>query len=112
MAAGGGRAVFLSRESSARGGGGRPAGAARGGGGGAARGPRGQLHGAGIGAGERAVALNAERVEGHFWVGVNLALFAENSGGLRGLRALRWARAELKMAAKVNEAYHDAGPLR
>src|ERR1051326_4243444 len=32
-----------------------------------------QLHAAGIGAGERAVGLNAERVEGHFWVGVNLA---------------------------------------
>jgi TRAP transporter T-component len=73
---------------------------------------RGQLHAAGIGAGERAVALNAERVEGHFWVGVNLALFAENNGGLRGLRALRWARSELKLAIQINEAYHDAGPLR
>jgi hypothetical protein len=73
---------------------------------------RSQLHAAGIGAGERAVALNAERVEGHFWVGVNLALFAENNGGLRGLRALRWARSELKMSLKMNEAYHDAGPLR
>lgn len=73
---------------------------------------RSQLHAAGIGAGERAIALNVERVEGHFWVGVNLALFAESNGGLRGLRALRWARAELKMALKINEAYHDAGPLR
>ena len=73
---------------------------------------RSQLYAAGVGAGERAVALNAERVEGHFWVGVNLALFAESHGGLRGLRAFRWARAELKMAAKINEAYHDAGPLR
>jgi len=69
-------------------------------------------HAAGIGAGERAVALNAEHVEGHFWVGVNLALFAENNGGLRGLRALRWARSELKLALNLNEAYHDAGPLR
>jgi hypothetical protein len=73
---------------------------------------RSQLHAAGIGAGERAVALNAERVEGHFWVGVNLALFAENHGGWRGLRALRWAKSELKLALKINEAYHDAGPLR
>ncbi len=73
---------------------------------------RSQLHAAGIGAGERAVTLNAERVEGHFWVGVNLALFAENHGGLRGLRALRWAKSELKLALKINEAYHDAGPLR
>ena len=73
---------------------------------------RSQLHAAGIGAGERAVALNAERVEGHFWVGVNLALFAENHGGWRGLRALLWAKSELRLAMKINEAYHDAGPLR
>jgi hypothetical protein len=73
---------------------------------------RSQLHAAGVGAGERAIALNAERVEGHFWAGVNLALFAESNGGLRGLRALRWAKSELKLASKINEAYHDAGPLR
>jgi hypothetical protein len=71
-----------------------------------------QLYSAGIGAGERAVALNAERVEGHFWVGVNLALFAEANRGIRGLRALRWARLELKRAAAISESYHDAGPLR
>jgi tetratricopeptide (TPR) repeat protein len=76
------------------------------------RGARRQLHAAGISAGERAVALNQERVEGHFWVGVNLALFAENTSGIRGLRALRWARAELQAAAKINDSYHDAGPLR
>ena len=71
-----------------------------------------ELYAAGVGAGERAVAVNSERVEGHFWVGVNLALFAESHGGLRGLQALRWGRAELQMAVKINEAYHDAGPLR
>lgn len=71
-----------------------------------------QLHAAGINAGERAVGLSPERVEGHFWVGVNLAMFAESNGGLRGARALLWARSELKLAAKVNEGYHDAGPLR
>ena len=71
-----------------------------------------QLHAAGIGAGERAVALNAERVEGHFWVGVNLGLFAESRGGLRGARSLLWAKSELKLAMKINEAYHDGGPLR
>ncbi len=71
-----------------------------------------QLYAAGIGAGERAVALNSERVEGHFWVGVNLSLFAETNRGLRGARALRWARLELKRAAAISESYHDAGPLR
>jgi TRAP transporter T-component len=71
-----------------------------------------QLHAAGIGAGERAVALNPDRVEGHFWVGVNLALFAESNGGIRGARAVRWALSELRFAARVNEGYHGAGPLR
>jgi len=71
-----------------------------------------QLYAAGIGAGERAVALNSERVEGHFWVGVNLALYAETRGGLRALRALRWSRTELKRAVSISEKYHDAGPLR
>jgi hypothetical protein len=71
-----------------------------------------QLYSAGIGAGERAVALNHNRVEGHFWVGVNLALFAENNGGIRGLRAVHSARLELKRAIDIDERYHDAGPLR
>ena len=71
-----------------------------------------QLYAAGIAAGERAVALNDTRVEGHFWVGVNLALFAETNRGIRGLRALRWARLELKRAAQIDERYHGAGPLR
>jgi tetratricopeptide (TPR) repeat protein len=71
-----------------------------------------QLYSAGIGAGERAVELNYERVEGHFWVGVNLSLFASVSHNIRGVRALRWARSELKRAAAINECYHDAGPLR
>lgn len=76
------------------------------------RGAKRQLHAAGVNAGERAIGLSPERVEGHFWVGVNLAMFAESNGGWRGVRALMWARSELKLAVKVNESYHDAGPLR
>jgi hypothetical protein len=71
-----------------------------------------QLYAAGIGAGERAVALNDARVEGHFWVGVNLALFAETNGGIRGVRALHSARLELNRAIVIDESYHCAGPLR
>lgn len=71
-----------------------------------------QLYAAGISAGERAVALNDARVDGHFWVGVNLALFAQTNGGIRGVRALRWARLELKRAIELDERYHGAGPLR
>jgi hypothetical protein len=71
-----------------------------------------QLYAAGIGAGERAVSLNDQRVEGHFWVGVNLALFAEAKRGIRALRELRRARLELRRAIQIDERYHDGGPLR
>jgi len=71
-----------------------------------------QLHAAAIGASKRAISLNNDRVEGHFWAGVNLALFAESNGGIRGARAILWARDELKLAAKISESYHDAGALR
>src|SRR5262245_5616445 len=71
-----------------------------------------QLYTSGIAAGERAVALNSDRVEGHFWVGVNLALFAEVNRGIRGARVIRSARLELKNAVRISEGYHDAGPLR
>ena len=71
-----------------------------------------QLHAAGIGAGERAVALNRDRVEGHFWLGVNLALFAESAGGIKAIKALLGARNELTRAAGITESYHAAGPVR
>ncbi|HSE97594.1 MAG TPA: TRAP transporter TatT component family protein, partial [Blastocatellia bacterium] len=69
-------------------------------------------HAAGAGAAERAVSLNPERVEGHFWLGVNLALFAESAAGLRAARALLKAVTSLERAAAVSPEYHDAGPYR
>lgn len=71
-----------------------------------------QLHAAAIGAGERAITLNRDRVEGHFWFGVNLALFAESAGGIKAIIALLGARNRLTRAAGIDESYHDAGPLR
>lgn len=60
----------------------------------------------------RAVELSPDRVESRFWLGVNLALFAEAAGGLRAARAVIRARKELKQAARLQESYHGAGPLR
>jgi len=71
-----------------------------------------QLHSTAVQAGQRAVSSDPGRVEGHFWLGVNLALFAESSGGLGAARALLRARRELKRAAAISESYHGAGPLR
>jgi hypothetical protein len=75
-------------------------------------GPKRQLHAAAIDAAESASVLSPERVEGHFWLGVNLALFAESAGGIKAARALLRARTELKRAAAISEEYHGAGPLR
>jgi len=78
----------------------------------ATRDDRVQLHQSGIEAGKRAIALNQERVEGHFWAGVNLALFAEARRRLAAIRAVLWARSELRLAIRIRESYHEAGPLR
>jgi len=71
-----------------------------------------QLHGSASDAGALAVTLNPARVEGHFWMGVNLALYAESARPPRGIRAILRARSELKRAVEIAESYHDAGPLR
>lgn len=71
-----------------------------------------QLHQEGIRAGLRAKAINEDRVEGRFWLGVNLALFAECAGGIKAAGAILSAKRELHQAAKISPEYHDAGPLR
>jgi hypothetical protein len=67
---------------------------------------------AGIKAGKEATRVAGQSVEGRFWLGVNLALFAESIGGIRGALALLSARSELGRAVGIREAYHGAGPLR
>jgi hypothetical protein len=71
-----------------------------------------RLHSAAVQAGKQAVSLESTRVEGHFWLGVNLSLFAEARGGFKGAFAILSARRSLKRAARISESYHGAGPLR
>lgn len=71
-----------------------------------------QLHLAAISAGERARSINPERVEGRFWLGVNLGLLAQADRGLKALQTLFRARRELTRALAISDGYHDAGPLR
>jgi hypothetical protein len=67
-------------------------------------------HCRGIVACDRAVLLAPVRVEGHFWLAVNLALAAK----LRrlGIREARRALMELRQAVQIDSSYHGAGPLR
>lgn len=61
---------------------------------------------------QRAASLQPERVEGHFWLGVNLALLARVENPLAALRYAICARFSLQRAVRLDAAYHAAGPLR
>ena len=66
----------------------------------------------GILAGRRAVSLAADRVEGHFWMGVNLALLAGREQVVPALRHAISAKNALHEAVRIDPSYHGAGPLR
>jgi tetratricopeptide (TPR) repeat protein len=69
-------------------------------------------HARAIAACERAARLCPARVEGHFWLGVNLALAARLATPFKALRLALRAQSSLKRAATICPAYHAAGPLR
>jgi hypothetical protein len=60
----------------------------------------------------RAARLEPRRVEGHFWLGVNLALLAQLEKRFAALCHALLARRALKRAVRLDPAYHAAGPLR
>jgi tetratricopeptide (TPR) repeat protein len=61
---------------------------------------------------KQAARTEPKRVEGHFWLGVNLALLAEVEKPLKALRYALHARRALMRAVQLEPAYHAAGPLR
>ncbi|HEV7843939.1 MAG TPA: hypothetical protein VGO69_09605, partial [Pyrinomonadaceae bacterium] len=69
-------------------------------------------HHAGMDAGRRAVGAFDRGVEGHFWLGVNLALLAQLENPFGALRHALKAKLELHRAVSLAPAYHGAGPLR
>jgi hypothetical protein len=69
-------------------------------------------HARGVSFSKRAARLEAERVEGHFWLGVNLALLAQVEDPLNALRHALSARRSLTRAVLLDPSYHAAGPLR
>ena len=67
---------------------------------------------AGIETGKKAVALNPNRVEGHFWLGANYGLKAEESDWLEGLRLIDPVRREMEITIKLDPDYEEASGLR
>jgi len=66
----------------------------------------------GIEVSERAVGVKPGSVEGHFWLGVNLALCARLGSPIAAIRHALRAKRVLEGAVRINSAYHAAGPLR
>lgn len=71
-----------------------------------------ELHRQGAEASQRAVRLESQRVEGHLWLGVNLALSARVEPFWRALPDALRARRALRRALEIDAAYHAAAPLR
>lgn len=69
-------------------------------------------HRAGAAAGKQAARIAPNRVEGHFWQGVNLALRAQAEPAWRALPLALIARNALRRALAIAHTYHDAGALR
>jgi tetratricopeptide (TPR) repeat protein len=67
---------------------------------------------AGADAGRRAVKLRPDRVEGHFWLGVNLGLIGEEEGLLRGLRLVDPVRSEMETVMRLDPDYEQRGAQR
>src|SRR6266480_3992769 len=71
-----------------------------------------KVHAEGVKAGRRAAQARSDRVEGHFWLGVNLALLAQLDLAPKALVPALQANSSLQRAIDINSAYHAAGPLR
>ncbi|MHC1745320.1 MAG: hypothetical protein AB9873_20140 [Syntrophobacteraceae bacterium] len=61
---------------------------------------------------ERLVREQPERVEGHYWLAMNLAGLAGNGGAARGLSLLPVIVRELETAVSLDETYDQAGAHR
>jgi len=66
----------------------------------------------GVVACEQAVATEPKRVEGHFWLAVNLGLSAQMHRRVLGIWKARRAMRESEQAIQIDSTYHGAGPLR
>ena len=59
----------------------------------------------GIEAGETAVKVEPERVEGHFWLGANQGGYAQARGPLYGLAAAEGLRKEMETVLRLDEGF-------
>lgn len=63
-------------------------------------------------AARRAVALAPQRVEGHFWLGANIGLTAEERNFVRGLMLVDTIRREMETVVRLDQDYEQAAGMR
>lgn len=61
----------------------------------------------GVIAGQRAVALEANAAEGHFWLGANYGGVSEQKGMFKALTLIKRIRAEMETVVRLNPGYED-----
>jgi tetratricopeptide (TPR) repeat protein len=66
----------------------------------------------GIEAARKAVEIAPDRCEGHFWLGINLAVSAESGGVFRALGMVDEVKAEIQKAMDITENCECGGPQR
>ena len=67
---------------------------------------------AGIAAGRKAVAINGEKPEGHFWIAANMGALAESFGLRQGIRYRGAIRHELEIVLKLDPAFQQGSADR
>lgn len=66
----------------------------------------------GIAAGRAAVAIDAKRAEGHFWIAANMGALAQSFGVRQGLKYRGDIRDGLLTALRIDPAYQQGSPDR
>jgi tetratricopeptide (TPR) repeat protein len=61
----------------------------------------------GIEVAQKAVAQQANGVEGHFWLGANYGGYSEQKGAFKALRMVKDIRAEMELVLSLNDRYQD-----
>lgn len=62
--------------------------------------------------GKRAVALQPNRVEGHFWLGASYGLLAEETNLIEGLRLIDPIRHEMETVVRLDQDYAEGSALQ
>jgi tetratricopeptide (TPR) repeat protein len=71
-----------------------------------------QHYEAGIEAAKAAIALEPNKVEGHFWMSANTGMMAESFGIMAGLKYRKPVREEAEKAIKIDGAYRHGAAYR